>query len=182
MRAQFKKWYHETYIGRHVFSPFIYIRDRVLPKTWQARLAFRRILGYGLSLNDPKTFNDKIQWLKFNVRSPLLTQCADKWEVRKYVANKIGEQYLIPIVFQSFSSEDILPENFPDTPFIIKTNHDSSGGLIVRSKEQVDWNGLRKEMASVGAHQRGPDEKKCFTKRNGFWSAPDRPRHGTWIL
>ena len=146
MRAQFKKWYHETFIGRHVFAPFIYIRDRVLPKTWQAKLAFRRVLGYGLNLNNPQTFNEKIQWLKFNERSLLLTQCADKWEVRKYVASKIGEQYLIPVVFQSYNSEDILEENFPDTPFIIKTNHDSSGGIIVRSKQEINWKKLRRTM------------------------------------
>ncbi len=96
-------------------------------------------------MESPKTFNEKIQWLKLTDRTPLHTQCADKYAVRSYVKNKLGEEYLIPLVLQTEDVSDLVPENFPDYPFIIKTNHDSSGGLIVRNKSKINWVKARRE-------------------------------------
>lgn len=147
MREYLKNLYRNTYWGNKVLKPYIYFRDRILPKEVLAKRIFKRLLGYELNLVDPKTFNDKLQWLKIHERTPLHTQCADKYEVRKYVAEKLGTEYLIPLVFQSYDPNDLVPENFPDFPVIIKCNHDSSGGLFVRDKYKVDWEKARNSFA-----------------------------------
>ena len=58
---------------------------------------FRKSLGYDLHLDHPVTFNEKLQWLKVHYRDPIMTQCADKYEVRKLIEEKIGRSYLVPI-------------------------------------------------------------------------------------
>ena len=103
----------------------------------------KKLRGRVPDVDAPKTLNEKILWLKLNDRTPLHTRCADKSAVRGYVAEKIGEDYLIPIYFETEHAEDIIPQNLPDLPVIIKTNHDSGGAYIVRDKEQVEWNELR---------------------------------------
>ena len=104
---------------------------------------YRRTLGKKLNLKNPKTLNEKINWLKLYERVPLQTICADKFLVRDYIKDKIGEEYLIPLVYQTKNTNEIKPENLPDYPIILKTNHNSSGGLIVRDKDKVDWEGAR---------------------------------------
>ena len=54
--------------------------------------------GDSLDLDNPKTFNEKIQWLKLYDRNPLKTKLADKYEVRDWIKEKIGEEYLIPLL------------------------------------------------------------------------------------
>ena len=72
------------------------------------------------------------------------TIVADKYKVRDYVEKKVGSKYLIPLLFHTTNPDDIKPENFPDSNFIIKANHNSSGGIIVREKSSVDWEAARK--------------------------------------
>ena len=63
-----------------------------LPDTIFLRLKFHGTLGYPLNLNSPKTFNEKLQWLKLHDRRPEYTMMVDKYAVKKYVAEKIGNQ------------------------------------------------------------------------------------------
>ncbi|WP_380592343.1 ATP-grasp fold amidoligase family protein [Saccharicrinis sp. FJH65] len=93
-------------------------------------------------LKNPKTLNEKINWLKLNDRTPLHTICADKYKMRNYVRKKIGEEYLVPIVFTTKRIEDINESAIPDFPVIIKTNHDSGGGYIIKDKSKVNWKEL----------------------------------------
>lgn len=99
---------------------------------------FYRNMGYKLDLDDPKTLNEKLQWVKVHVRDPRITMCADKYAVRDYVAEKIGEQYLVPLygVYDSIEKIDIaqLPEQF-----VLKPNHESGRVIICRNKEKMDW-------------------------------------------
>ncbi|MFC1565396.1 ATP-grasp fold amidoligase family protein [Candidatus Neomarinimicrobiota bacterium] len=76
-----------------------------------------------LSLDNHKTLNLKVHWLQKNGRTPLHTFCTDKYAVLEYVKEKIGEQYLIPLVLKTTNPKGIVQENLPDYPFIIKTNH-----------------------------------------------------------
>ncbi|WP_338733813.1 ATP-grasp fold amidoligase family protein [Mangrovimonas cancribranchiae] len=135
--------YHNTRIGFAIIQPFKnvyeYIRYATVSDKSFIKKEFKKNLGYPPDLENPKTFNEKLQWLKLNDRTPLHTICADKFKVRDYVKEKIGEEYLIPLVFQTKHPRDIIPENLPDFPVIIKTNHDSSGGIIVRDKTKVNW-------------------------------------------
>ncbi|HHU71083.1 MAG TPA: glycosyl transferase, partial [Clostridiales bacterium] len=72
--------------------------SRLLPDKQYISLRYRAYCGKKLNLKNPITFNEKLQWLKLNGRKPEYTIMADKYEVRQYVAEKIGEEYLIPIV------------------------------------------------------------------------------------
>lgn len=106
------------------------------------RLFYQR-QGYKLNLKNPKTLNEKIQWLKINERKEYHTICADKFRVREYLSKYFSDEYFIPILFQSYNCRDIVPENLPNEPFIIKTNHDAGHSLIVRDKSVVDWGKVR---------------------------------------
>src|SRR5690554_7611229 len=68
------------------------------------KLLFKERMGYHLDLNDPQTFNEKLNWLKLYYRNPEICKLVDKYEVKKYVADKIGEEYIIPTygVWNSF--------------------------------------------------------------------------------
>lgn len=98
---------------------------------------YRDRTGKVLSLDFPQTFNEKIQWLKLYDSTPLKTALSDKYLVRKYVAEKIGESYLVPLlgVWSKFDDIDFgkLPEKF-----VLKTNHGCATNIIVTSKQQLD--------------------------------------------
>lgn len=90
-----------------------------------------------LNLLNPKTFNEKIQWLKLHDRKDIYTTMVDKYEVKKYVADAIGEEFIIPTlgIFNSFDEIDFdkLPQSF-----VIKCTHDSGGLVIVKDKSKLD--------------------------------------------
>ena len=62
------------------------------------KLAFHAKMGYPLNLKKPRTFSEKLQWLKLYDRKPEYTQMVDKYAVRQYIAEKIGAEHLIPLV------------------------------------------------------------------------------------
>tara|TARA_R110002096_G_C14626378_1_gene724491 strand:- start:981 stop:1904 length:924 start_codon:yes stop_codon:yes gene_type:complete len=147
MRSIIKNIYHESFIGYKIIRPFIKIynfyRFRFLSDKKFVEKKFRKTFGFDLNLEAPKTFNEKINWLKLNDRTDLHTIAADKYAVRDYISKKIGKKYLIPLVFHSEEVNEVIPENFPDHPFIIKANHNSSGGMIVEDKSNFDWKKAR---------------------------------------
>ena len=100
---------------------------------------FRRKMGKSLDLVNPQTLNEKINWLKIYDRSALHVTCSDKYAVRSYVKEIIGEEYLVPLYLHTEKPKDVNESNIGTFPCIIKTNHDSSGGIIVRSKDDVKW-------------------------------------------
>jgi hypothetical protein len=104
---------------------------------------FFKAHGYKLNLSNPRSLNEKIQWLKLHDRRSINTLLADKYAVREYVSEHFGENYLIPLLFHTTDVKDLRPENLPRTPFIIKTNHDSGNFIVVRDKNNVDWNNVR---------------------------------------
>ncbi|MBT2163204.1 ATP-grasp fold amidoligase family protein [Zobellia barbeyronii] len=114
-------------------------------------------MGKNLSLEDPKTLNEKISWLKLNDRTSLHTLCSDKYAVRQYIIEKIGDDFVVPLFFMTLNYREIILENLPDEPSIIKTNHDSGGGIFVYNKNELDYNKvqiiLRKRMA-INYYQR----------------------------
>ncbi|MBO0340529.1 ATP-grasp fold amidoligase family protein [Flagellimonas profundi] len=109
-------------------------------------------MGKSPDLNDPKTLNEKIVWLKLNDRTPLHTKCADKFAVREYINEKVGDKYLVPLYYHTVNPKDIVPNNLPSPPYIIKTNHDSGGGVFVYDTEQIDWNQVQKSLKKRLSH------------------------------
>lgn len=102
-------------------------------------------LGKRLNLKNPQTYNEKLQWLKLYNRRPEYTTMADKYEVKKYVADKIGEEYIIPTLGVWDRFEDIDFDALPDQ-FVLKCTHDSGGLVVVQNKAEIDWNAAKEKI------------------------------------
>ena len=124
---------------------------------WTYYLTFRK----KLNLDDPQTFNEKLQWLKLYDRHEEYTQMVDKYEAKKYVANQIGEEYIIPTLGIYDSFDEI---NFDELPnqFVLKCTHNSGGIIICRDKQSLDIKKARKQMTK-------------WLKKNPFWSNREYP-------
>lgn len=112
---------------------------------------FKRIFHYELDLDNPKTFNEKLQWLKLYDRKPLYTQLVDKVAVREYVKKTIGEEYLIPIYSVWDDPQEIDFSKLPNE-FVLKCNHNSGLGMFIchdKAKIKVEQviDGLNKGLA-----------------------------------
>lgn len=114
---------------------------RVFPALLSDKIVIKALfyfeIGYKLNLKNPKTFNEKLQWVKLHDRDPIMTKMVDKYEAKQYVADKIGEEYIIPTlgVWDSFNNIDF--EKLPNQ-FVLKTTHDSGGVVIVKDKSNLD--------------------------------------------
>ncbi|MEP2689888.1 ATP-grasp fold amidoligase family protein [Maribacter dokdonensis] len=137
--------YHKTLFGKLLIYVFHTSKNRLWPDIWVIRYNYWKRRKRFLNLKNPKTLNEKINWLKLYDKRPLHTQCADKYEVRSYIKNKIGEEYLVQLYFHTQNPNDLKPEIIPDYPCIIKTNHDSGGGKFVYNQNELDYNKLREE-------------------------------------
>ncbi len=106
---------------------------------------FFKSTGNTLDLLNPVTYNEKMQWLKLYNSVPIKTKLADKFLVRKYVAKKIGEKYLTPLlgVYNSFDEIDF--DKLPNQ-FVIKCNHGSGWNLIVQDKSKLDKNDAKQKI------------------------------------
>lgn len=109
------------------------------------KIKFRYEMGYKLDLKNPKTFNEKLQWLKLHNRNPLYTKMVDKYEVREYIKEKIGEEYLIPLIGVYDNFEDIDFDKLPNQ-FVIKCNHDSGGLIICKDKTKLNISDAKKKI------------------------------------
>jgi hypothetical protein len=118
----------------------------MIPERFYVNWIFQKRLGYKLNIEEPTTFNEKIQWIKLKDKNPLKVICTDKYSVRKYIKSKIGDKYLIPLHFYTENPCDITPENLPDIPCIIKTNHVSGDVIIVRDKSTLDFERVRQKL------------------------------------
>ena len=112
------------------------------------KIMYRIKMHRKLNLNNPKTYNEKLQWLKIYDRNPLYTDLADKYKVRDYIKNVVGEQYLIPLlgVYDSFSEIDF--KKLPNQ-FVIKCNHDSASVIICKNKKTFDIEAARKKITKA---------------------------------
>jgi len=115
--------------------------------------------GETLNLDDPQTYNEKIQWLKLHDSTPIKTRLADKYAVREWVKEKIGEQYLIPLIGAWDRFEDIDFDRLPEK-FVLKCNHGSGYNIIVTDKSKLDMGGVKRRITSW--------MNEDFAFRNGF--------------
>lgn len=101
------------------------------------KLAFKAKLGYSLDLNNPRTFNEKLQYLKLHDHNSYYSKLVDKYEVKNIIRDLLGDEYLIPTYGVWNSFEDI---NIADLPnkFVLKCTHDSGGLVIVKDKNTFD--------------------------------------------
>lgn len=105
---------------------------------------FKKTFSYKLDLKNPKTLNEKLQWKKIYDRKDIYTLCSDKYKVRDYIDERIGAQYLIPLILATDNPKKIKYEELPDS-FIMKYNHNSGHNIIVRKKGYAQIEKIRLE-------------------------------------
>ncbi len=124
---------------------------------WKYYLNFRK----RLHLNNPQTYNEKLQWLKLYNHHEEYTKMVDKYEAKRYVASIIGEEYIIPTygVYNSFEEIDFtaLPKQF-----VLKCTHNSGGVFVCKDKAFFDIEGARKQVNK-------------WLKKNPFWKNREYP-------
>ena len=106
---------------------------------------FQLIMKAKLNLDAVETFNEKIQWLKLYDRKPIYTQMADKYEAKKYVAEIIGDSYIIPTIGIWDHVDDIDFDKLPDQ-FVLKCTHDSGGIVICEDKSKLDLKAAKRKL------------------------------------
>ena len=112
---------------------------------WKANLApeeflkrmYRICIGKELDLDHPVMYTEKLQWLKLYDHRPEYTQMVDKYAVKAYIAEKIGQEYVVPLLGVWDSVEDIDFDNLPQQ-FVLKTTHDSGGIVVCKDKTRLD--------------------------------------------
>lgn len=128
------QWVYERRTNRRVSQNRYASSEEMLNNLYAM---YRDRMGVDLCLDPPKGYTEKIQWRKLHNLQPIYSMLSDKYEVRKWVAEKIGEEYLIPLlgVWSSFDdiNFDMLPEKF-----VLKTNNASGTNLIVKNKKKLD--------------------------------------------
>ena len=131
------------------------------------KVLFRLRMGYKLNLDNPVTFNEKLQWLKLNNRKPEYTQMVDKVGAKEYVASIIGEEYIIPTIGVWDRVEDIDWAALPNQ-FVLKCTHDSGGIVICPDKTKLDISAAKRKL------KRGL--KRDFYSQNREWPYKDVKR------
>jgi hypothetical protein len=101
------------------------------------KLIYWARMGKRLNLDNPVTFNEKLQWLKLHERKPIYSKMVDKYEAKEYVASIIGEEYIIPTLGIWDRFEDIDFDKLPNQ-FVLKCTHDSGGLVICKDKSKLD--------------------------------------------
>lgn len=104
-------------------------------------------MGYKLNLKNPKTFSEKLQWLKLYYRNSSYYQLVDKFEVKKFVSMSVGREYVIPTIGVWDSPEDICWSSLPNQ-FVLKTTHGGGrcGVVICKDKNNLDYNKVINEL------------------------------------
>lgn len=101
------------------------------------KMQFKNVFGYKLDLDNPQTYSEKLQWLKLYDRKDEYTKMVDKYEVKEYVADLIGNEYIIPTLGVWDSFDDIDFDALPNQ-FVLKCTHDSGGLVICTDKNKLD--------------------------------------------
>lgn len=104
-----------------------------IPDELHLKAMYRGTVGGKLNLESPKTYNEKLQWLKIHDRNPLYNILVDKYRVKSWVAERIGEEHVTKTYAMWEKAQDIDITDLPDR-FVLKTNHDSGGVAICRTE------------------------------------------------
>jgi len=110
-----------------------FMKPDSIPDRMFIKYQYHRVFGHVLDLKNPKTFNEKLNWLKLYDRNPLYTTLVDKVKVKEWIAEKIGEQYTIPTLGVYDSVDEIDFDALP-RQFVLKCSHDSGSVIICKDK------------------------------------------------
>lgn len=109
------------------------------------KLMYRIKMGDRINLDNPRGYNEKLQWMKLNDRNSEYVKMVDKCEVKKYIADSIGEEYIIPTLGVYDKFEDIEFEKLPNQ-FVLKCTHDSGGIAICKDKEKLNIDRVKEKI------------------------------------
>ena len=115
-----------------------------IPDEPYLKIQYKAFFGCELNLDKPKTFNEKLQWLKLHDRNSLYITMSDKFAVKEYIREKLGKDYVIPLIGGPWKNADEI--NFDELPnqFVLKCTHDSGGLVICRDKNTLDKKAAKK--------------------------------------
>ena len=145
-------------VYRYFKSPY-YALGNDLVKTrphWMSdkyfiKVYWKQMMGYSLDLKHPRTFNEKLQWIKLYDRNPIYTDLVDKLKVKDWVAERIGREHVIPTLAVYDRVEDIHLEDLPEQ-FVLKCNHDSGGVVICKDKMSFDFESTKRRLKKSFEH------------------------------
>lgn len=132
-----------------------------LPDKSYLKLVYMAEMGMKLNLENPKTFNEKLQWLKLNDRKPEYSIYVDKYAVRSYIAETIGDKHLIPLIGVYDNVTEIDWENLPKQ-FVLKCAHGSGSNIICLDKSKLNIINAKKTLMK-------------WTRRNWYWFGREWP-------
>lgn len=135
------KWHYLQFLKMHY------------PYLWSKYL-YKKTLDRVANFRHPHDLNEKIQWLMFFTNTSLWTLLADKYAVREYVRNRIGEKYLIPLLGRWTSAKDIDFDSLPEK-FVIKPNNGSYDTVICKNKQSINIDNIRTKMEYSLSHKFG---------------------------
>ena len=135
--------------------------SKMIPDKLYLQLMYYKHFHKFIDFKNPQTFNEKLQWLKLYDRNPEYTKMVDKIEAKKYVADIIGEEYIIPTLKVWDSPDDINLDELPNR-FVLKCNHDSQSVAICRDKSTFDFEAAKKMLGER-------------LKNNGYWYGREWP-------
>lgn len=130
------KIYHAAANGKIPFPDKAYIK-------WNYKIH----TGDSLNLKSPSTFQEKLSWMKLHYHIPLHSKLVDKYAVRDIIKEKIGEEYLVPLLGVYDSFDDINFDSLPNQ-FVLKCSHDSGSVVICKDKSIFDFNYAKKTIVS----------------------------------
>ena len=150
-----------SFIFENIVKPIVRVTSHVIPDKPYLELKYKWAFKKPLDLKNPVTYNEKLQWLKLYDRDPLYTKLVDKYEVKKYVAEKIGEEYIIPTYGVWTDAESIDIKSLPDQ-FVLKGTHDGGSVYLCKDKKSFDIDDAKKKMAYA-------------LKKNYYWHGREWP-------
>lgn len=130
------------------------------------KITYKLAFGRKFHLDNPLTFTEKINWYKLKYRDPLMRMCADKYDVRKYVASKVGEQYLNECFGLWNNANEINLDLLP-SQFVLKPTNGSGDVVICKDKAKLDWEQAKKILAQ--------NSKRHFSSKTKEWAYYDLP-------
>ena len=135
--------------------------SRLIPDRIYLKIVYFKHFRRFINFNNPKTFNEKIQWLKLNYRNEEYTKLVDKYRVKQYITKLIGEEYVIPTLGVWNNVDDIDFKSLPEK-FVLKCNNDSGGIVICKNKKDFD-------------EAKAKSFLKERLKNNGYWYGREWP-------
>lgn len=145
-------------IKRYARNPYHALGDDLIQRhpNWMSdrfylKTLWRLVMGYELNIDNPKTFNEKLQWLKLHDHNPIYTTMVDKYRVKDYVTKLIGAEHVIPTLAVYKTVDEIDLTTLPDQ-FVLKCNHDSGSTVICKDKASFDLDAAKAKLDEALHH------------------------------